>query len=418
MPKKKKICVLGLGFIGLPTACLFATHGYSVVGVDIDKEKVKTINKGECLFKEPGMPELLRKAVKEKNLIAKTKIEPANVFIIAVQTPLGRKQKKPNLQYVISAAKEIQKVLSKGNLVILESTVPPQTTKKILIPILEKSGLKAGRDFFVSHCPERAMPGNTLKEMIRNYRIIGGLDKKSAQMTKNLYSSFVKGKIFLTDLTTAEVVKLMENTYRDINIAMANEFAKIAPKLNINIWKAIKLANFHPRVKIHLPGPGVGGHCIPKDPWFLINENRSKTEIIRLARKINDSMPNYVIGLVSKVVKNIKKPKITILGVAYKANVDDTRATPALKIIELALKKGWKVKIHDPLVRNFPYKLLSLKEALKNTYCVILVTNHNFYKKIDFKKYKVKNIVDTRNFLDKNKLKGINLIVLGGGNNT
>jgi len=421
MPEKEKICVVGLGYIGLPTACLFATHGYRVIGIDINKEKIETINGGNCPFEEPGMAELLKKVIRNKNLFAKTEIEPANIFIIAVQTPLEEKYKKPNLNFVISATRKVQKVLSSGNLVILESTVPPQTTREILIPILGKSGLKAGKDFSVSHCPERAMPGLTLKEMIWNYRIIGGLDEKSAMRTKKLYSSFVKGKIFLTDLTTAEVVKLMENTYRDINIAMANEFAKIAPRINIDIWEAIKLANFHPRVKIHLPGPGVGGHCIPKDPWFLIDGSHSKTQIIRLARKINDSMPDYVVSEVNKFLKNIKKPIVTILGVAYKANVDDWRETPALRIIKLVQKKGWQVKIHDPLVKDFPYKLeKDFKKATENSDCLLLLTGHDFYKNInptEIKNMRNKNIFDTRHCINKNKWKKIDFKVKVLGRN-
>ena len=390
----KKICLLGLGYIGLPTAALFATGGYKVVGVDIDNEKVEEISKGIVYFDEIGLKDLVRKALESGNLMVKNNVEEADIFIIAVPTPLNEKQKNPNLEYVKSAAEMIKEVLKKKDLIILESTVPPNTSRKILIPILNgSSGFKAGVDYYIAHCPERAIPGNTIYELINNDRIIGGIDKTSCEKAKDVYSHFVKGMIYLTDITVAETIKLMENTYRDINIALANEFAKISEEIGINVWEAIELANKHPRVNILNPGPGVGGHCIPVDPWFLIGD-RIVSEIIKLAREINDSMPEHVVSLIDKTVKDIKSPTITILGVAYKKNVDDIRNTPAFEIIRLAKNRGWRVKIHDPIVKQFKYPLLNLNDALEDTDCVVIVTDHDIYREIDLSGY---TVVDTRN---------------------
>jgi UDP-N-acetyl-D-mannosaminuronic acid dehydrogenase len=277
----------------------------------------------------------------------KTELEEADVFIIAVPTPLDKEMKMAELKYVRSAADMIYQHLIKDNLVILESTVPPGTCDKLLVPVLEKSGLKVG-DFRLAHCPERAIPGNTIYEMVNNDRIIGGIDKKSTELAKSLYSSFVKGNFYLTNTVTAEFVKLMENTFRDINIALANEFAQIAEECGVNVWEAIELANKHPRVNVLKPGPGVGGHCIAIDPWFL-TENSTRCRIASLAREINDGMPNHVLQIVKRQVDCIKDPVITVFGVAYKGGVDDTRETPALKFIKLAENEGYKVKVHDPL---------------------------------------------------------------------
>jgi len=305
----------------------------------------------------------------------------------------------------------------KGNLIILESTVPPNTCKNIIAPVIEKSGLKAGRDFLIAHCPERAIPGNTIYELKNNDRIIGGINVQACNAAKKLYLSFCKGKIYLSDLTTTEAAKLMENTYRDVNIALANEFAKISETLGINVWDTINLANKHPRVNIHNPGPGVGGHCIPIDPWFL-SEKNNNAKLIVTARKINDTMPKYIINIISKVVKKIKNPTISILGVAYKPNVDDSRESPALELIRLCKNNKWRIKIHDPLVKKFNYILDSLDEVLTDSDCVVIITNHKEYSSLSLKNFKnVRNkiILDTRNCIDKKKFKnsGFKIIILG-----
>ena len=411
-----KICVLGLGYIGLPTALLFAQQ-YEVVGVDINEKVVDKVNRGESPFDEPGIADLFEKT--KNNVVAKTEVEGADVFLIAVPTPLEKAVKVADLRYARSAAEMIYPHLNKENLVILESTVPPGASERLVIPILERCGLKAGEFHFV-HCPERAIPGNTIYEMIHNDRIIGGFDKKSEELARDLYSSFVKGNLYLTDIRTAEFVKLIENTYRDANIALANEFAQMADESGINIWGAIELANKHPRVSILNPGPGVGGHCIAIDPWFL-TENSTKCRMVSLAREINDSMPNYVLQIVRELLEDVREPTIAVFGVAYKGNVDDTRETPALKFIKLAENEGCVVKVHDPLVRNFEYEILSLEDAVGGSDCIVIITDHSEFEEIEPEEMsrlmRRRNVVDCRNILDRGRWAGagFNVKVLGDG---
>lgn len=417
-----KICIVGLGYIGLPTALLFANKGHKVIGYDIKNTLIDKITTGTLPFSEPKLLQLYKKVIQSNTFHVSKSLEQANVYLIAVPTPLDKNSKSADLSSVKDAAKNIALVLKQGDLVILESTVSPGACKNILIPLLESSGYVAGTDFFVSHCPERAIPGNTIYEMIHNDRIIGSNDKKSGQMTQQLYSSFVKGKFYQTTLSTAEIVKLMENTYRDINIALANEFAQIADDCQINIWEAIKLANNHPRVNILKPGPGVGGHCISIDPWFLTGIS-SQRRIISLAREINDSMPNYVFQIVKKVVSDLVSPTITVLGVAYKGGVDDTRETPALKFIKLVENEGYNVKVHDPHVKEFEYEILGLEEAVKDSDCIVVLTDHLEFLEFNPKKISVlmrnKNVVDSRNILKEKKWKesGFRVKVLGDGRN-
>jgi UDP-N-acetyl-D-mannosaminuronic acid dehydrogenase len=413
-----RICVLGLGYIGLPTACLFANDNHEIVGIDINQEAIEKLNHGELPFEEKGLEELFKKAL--PNMRFKTEVEEADVFIIAVPTPLDKEMKMAELKHVRSAAEMIYQHLRKDNLVILESTVPPGTSEKLLIPILEKSGLKVSDDFYLAHCPERAIPGNTIYEMMHNDRIVGGIDKKSTALAKSLYSCFVKGNFYLTNTVTAEFVKLMENTFRDINIALANEFAQIAEECGINVWDAIELANKHPRVNILKPGPGVGGHCIAIDPWFL-TENTTRCRIVSLAREINDGMPNHILQIVKGLVESINDPVITVFGVAYKGGVDDTRETPALKFIKLAENEGYKIKVHDPHVKEFEYGVLGLEESVRGSDCVVLITDHPEFKEINptviFKLMRTKIVVDTRNILNVERWsgEGFKVKVFGGG---
>jgi len=416
-----KICVLGLGYIGLPTACLFAKANYQVVGVDTNEKIIRKLNYGKLPFEEKGLEELFE--IAHSNMKFGTEVEEANVFIIAVPTPLDKELKMAGLKHVRSAAEMIYPNLIKDSLIILESTVPPGTCEKLIIPILEKSGLQVSKEFHLAHCPERAIPSNTIFEMMHNDRIVGGIDKKSAELTKSLYSCFVKGNIHLTDIRTAEFVKLMENTYRDINIALASEFAQIAEECKINVWEAIELANKHPRVNILRPGPGVGGHCIAIDPWFL-TENSTRCRIVPLAREINDSMPNRVLQMVKGLMNNCtNNPIITVLGVAYKGNVDDTRETPALKFIKLAENEGYKVKVHDPHVKEFEYETADLANAVRDSDCIVIITDHDEFKLINPKEIselmRNKNIVDTRNILTAERWKheGFRVKTLGDGCN-
>jgi UDP-N-acetyl-D-mannosaminuronic acid dehydrogenase len=410
----KRICVIGLGYIGLPTACYLAKAGYKVIGVDTNEKIIQTLKKGKAPFEEPGLQTLLNKGF--KNFEFSITPKPADIFIISVPTPIT-KAKNPNLSYIKRATKSIAKLIDHNNLVIVESTITPGCSEKIILPILKRE--HPDYRIFLAHAPERAIPGRTLTEMVENDRIIGGIDKDSAELAKDLYSTFVMGKIHLTDTTTAETVKLLENTYRDINIAFANEIAKLCDRIGINVWEAIKIANLHPRVNIHLPGPGVGGHCISVDPWFLMRKDGVGNEIIKLSRIINDSMPNYIIKCVSKMLKDIKTPTITILGAAYKANVDDWRETPALKIIELAKNKKWKVKVHDPLLKDFPYEIeKDFKKATQDSDCLLILADHSFYQTVkpqDIKNMKHKNIFDSRNSIDETRWKeaGFTIKILG-----
>ena len=409
----KRICVIGLGYIGLPTACLFADAGYGVVGVEINQEKIEKLNHGKLPFEEKGLEELFEKAL--PNMSFKTKPEEADVFIVAVPTPLDKEAKMADLRYVREAIKSISNYVGTDNLVILESTVPPGTCERLILPML---GNKA---HFV-HCPERAIPGNTIYEMIYNDRIIGSNEREIGELAKEIYASFVKGNIYLTNLRTAEMVKVMENTFRDINIALANEFAQIAEESGVNIWEAIELANKHPRVNILKPGPGVGGHCIAIDPWFLV-ENSVRSRIVNLAREINDSMPRHVLRLVKELGIGTHST-ITVLGVAYKGDVDDTRETPALNFIKLAENEGYEVKVHDPLVKSFEYGILSLEAAVKDSDCLVIITDHSKFKELEpgeiARLMRKRNVVDSRNILDRGRWEraGFKVRVLGDGRQT
>ena len=417
----KEICVLGLGYIGLPTASILATHGLKVSGVDVSPQVVETINKGDIHIEEPGLKTVVQAAINSGNLKAFLKPQPADVFIIAVPTPITE-DKKADLSYIESAANSILEVIKPGDLVILESTSPPGTTKEFLLPILEKSNLKPGEELFVAHCPERVLPGKILKELIQNTRVIGGIDKESAKKAKAVYASFVEGEMHLTDATTAEMVKIMENTYRDVNIALANELAKIAHHSDFNAWEVIKYANLHPRVNLHSPGPGVGGHCISVDPWFIVEKFPVTSKIIHQARQTNDSMPEFTYNVMLKRLKDIEKPKITLLGVTYKPDIDDVRSSPAYDLIELINNNpDLELKIYDPHVKYFTYELAGFEEAFKDSDCILLSVDHAEFKYIDPKQIaklvRTKIIFDTRKALDAKDWEdnGFKYVLLGQG---
>lgn len=408
-----KVCVLGLGYIGLPTALLMADAGHEVIGVDVNNNIIERLNKSVISDEEPMMLNLFRRA--SPRFHAQIDVAQADAFVICVPTPVEEEMRVADLSYVKSAATMIVPHLREGNLVVVESTVPPGTTEGLVIPILRRSGLDADK-FHVAYCSERALPGNVIHEMVHNDRIIGGKDVQSANMALTLYSSYVKGTIHLTDATTAEFTKLMENTFRDVNIALANEMSKIAEANNVDIWEARELANKHPRVNYVKPGPGVGGHCIAVDPWFLTN-NPNNCQLIKCSRDVNDNMPNMVLKAVRSLVKDVGDVTIAVLGVAYKGNVSDARETPALKFIKLALNEGYTVRCHDPLVVNFEYDLETLQDATYNCDCLVLLADHEMFQTINPNLLRVRNraLLDARNFLDHEAWvrSGYNVKVLG-----
>lgn len=397
-----KISVLGLGYIGLPTASILATNGFEVVGVDTNPRVVETVNRGSVHIHEPGLFTLVQAAVKSGALRAAEEVESADVFIIAVPTPVTA-DKRADLTYVRNAGKMIARVLQAGNLVILESTVPPGTCINILRPVLEESGLQAGPNFGLAHCPERVIPGRTVRELTQNDRVIGGIDRAAAEAASRLYKTFVEGKIYLTDCTTAEMVKLMENTYRDVNIALVNELALICEELGVSAWEVIELANLHPRVNIHQPGPGVGGHCIAVDPWFIVERFPEAARLIKLGRTINDGMPAHVVRRVQEILRGVDKPRVAVLGVSYKGNIDDARSTPALPVIRGLEKAGIELFIYDPHVRDFEYALSGLQETLQGADCLVLLADHDEFKFLHpqevGKLMRRRIVLDTRNVL-------------------
>lgn len=394
--RKKTVCCIGLGCMGLPTACLLATHGHNVIGVDTDERVVAAVNSGRPHFNEPGLPQLLLKAITGGCLVAKTAYEDADVFIIAVPTPLGKPSQHADLSYVTSACRAILPYLNKDKLVIVESTLPVGTFDRTIVPMLKKAHL--------AYCPERAIPGSTLHEMVHNDRLIGGIDRESTELARQVYATFVSGVLHLTDARTAEAAKLMENAFRDVNIALANEFALVAEEAGIDVWKAIELANKHPRVNILKPGPGVGGYCLTKDPHFLIQGLRQRAPLIRTARAVNDSMPERVIAIVKTLLGGTDSRVLTVLGAAYKADVCDSRQAPALSFIKRAEDAGFQVRVHDPLVTEFPHPLLGLAEAAAGSDCVVLLTDHSQFTLIDPSKVgrwmRTMNLVDCRNALN------------------
>lgn len=417
----KKICIIGLGYIGLPTASMLATNGCTVLGVDINSEAVSIINEGKIHIEEPGLEELVKSAVDSGKLKAFTQPQEADVYIIAVPTPV-HEDKKACMDYVEAATNSILGFLKPGSLVILESTSPPETTTKLMVPILEKTGLKIGEELFVAYCPEKVLPGYIIRELVENKRIVGGINQKSAQMAKEVYETFVKGEIILTDSTTAEMVKVMENTYRDVNIALANELAKIAYKLGISAWDVIKYANLHPRVNLHSPGPGVGGHCISVDPWFIVEKNPELAILISRAREINDSMPEFTYEMVLAQVEHIPNPKITVLGLTYKPDIDDIRESPAIEIFKMLDKNPrLNVSVCDPHVKGFGDKLMSLEYAVKDSDCILLTVNHKEFTSINPAEIanlvNNKVVIDTRNALNRKdwENQGFRYVLLGDG---
>lgn len=390
----QKICVLGLGYIGLPTASTFAIHGIQVIGVDVNQRVLNTLKNGGVHIHEPGLRTIVEAAVKSKKLTISEQPEEADAFLIAVPTPFypdktgeynNEIYKLADMRAVTSAAEAIVPYLRKGNLVVLESTSPPRTTVDLVKPILERSGLNAGSDFHLAYSPERVLPGQILRELIENARVIGGVTAESAQAGAELYAIFVKGKIIQTDATTAEMVKLMENTTRDVNIAIANEFARLAERFGVDVWEAISLANLHPRINILSPGPGVGGHCISVDPWFFVETAPDLTPLIYTARKVNDEQPHYVMSLVQKALGSLSGKRIAALGLAYKPDVDDLRESPAAEVVRLLIDAGADVRAFEPFktggLPGIPM-CPTFVETVKDVDAILLLVRHSQFREM------------------------------------
>ncbi|MFC1942407.1 nucleotide sugar dehydrogenase [Chloroflexota bacterium] len=370
----KTIVVIGTGYVGLPLAVMLARSGYKVIGVDIEENVVNAINEGVLHMAEEEVREIFQEPHVRENLRAQKTPCEADTFIISVPTPIDEKKRVADLSLVISAVESISPYVRSGNLVIVESTIPPLTCRNIIAPLLEKTGLKVGKDIHICHCPERILPGEVFEEIVHNDRVIGGHDGKAAEMTREIYASFVTGNLYLTDDVTAELVKLMENTYRDVNIALANEFAAVAEGLGVDIMRAIELANRHPRVDILNPSIGAGGHCIPVDPWFIKEIDPVNSRLIHTSRLINDEMPYKIAAKIRKALNNTKNPRIIALGITYKPDTSDTRNSPASMIIELLKDDGYQVIVHDPLVAGYQYD--SIEEIAGGADCLVVLVEH------------------------------------------
>ena len=410
------VSVIGLGYIGLPTAAILASNDIRVFGIDSNNEVVDSINKGQVHIVEPHLDPLVQKVVFKGNLKAFNKPKSADVFMIAVPTPF-KNEYEPDLSYVKSAVKEISHVIEKGNMIILESTVPIGATENIKKWLLKQrpdlSFPANGKDINISdiniaHCPERVLPGDVLNELVNNDRIIGGLTVHCSERAKNFYQSFIQGDCIVTDCRTAELSKLVENSYRDVNIAFANEMSIICDKLDINVWELIKLANCHPRVNILQPGPGVGGHCIAVDPWFIIDSAPDQARLIHTARKVNDSKPHFVLEKINQAVDAIGRGKsalrIACLGLAYKPDIGDLRESPALQIAQQIESMGFaKLIMVEPNINEVPRcfdtnncELSTLSEAITVSDIVVLLVDHSSFKKIDHSLLSGKQVIDTR----------------------
>ena len=392
-----RVCVVGLGYIGLPTASLLGTKGCKVTGVDVRQDVVDTINQGRIHIEDPDLDLLVKSAVNTGKLSASTTPTEADVFVLAVPTPI-QPDKRPDVTMVEAAARAIAPCVRKGNLVILESTSPVGTTEDVVARVLRESGLTIGEDVFVAYCPERVLPGRILTELVENDRVVGGVDDASTEVALEFYQSFVRGEVVATDSRTAEMVKLSENSYRDVNIAFANELSMICSEAGISVWEVIRIANRHPRVKILQPGPGVGGHCIAVDPWFIVAGDPSNAKLIRAAREVNDRKPHWVIEHVEACAKNVVKPVIACLGLSFKADVDDLRESPAVEIVrEIQARNLGELLVVEPHLLFHPdFELVRLDEAVARANIVLVLVDHRSFKRLRRDALNEKILIDTR----------------------
>lgn len=396
----KTICVVGLGYIGLPTASLLGTKGYQVYGVDTSAHVVDTINQGKIHIVEPDLDILVKSAVQAGNLSAGLQPKEADIFVIAVPTPF-KGDHEPDLSYVENATRMIAPYVRPGNLVILESTSPVGTTDGVVAKILKEAGLDVDKDVYVAHCPERVLPGRILVELVENDRIVGGVNEVSTQQAVAFYKTFVRGEVFSTDSRTAEMTKLTENSFRDVNIAFANELSLICDVEGINVWNLIALANRHPRVNILNPGPGVGGHCIAVDPWFIVARVPEQARLIRTAREVNDHKPEWVISKVKASADKFKNPVIGCLGLSFKADVDDLRESPSVEIVrKLKQQNVGEILVSEPtLSKHSEFDLMPYEEVIAKSDIVLLLVDHKQFRALKAADLKEKILIDTRGII-------------------
>ncbi len=372
-PSRMRIVVVGTGYVGLPAALLLAKAGHQVVGVDIDDNVVRAINDRTLLINEVELQELWADHRVQANLVASSAPEIADAYIIAVPTPVHPRKKIADLNYVTSALKSICPFLRRGSLIIIESTVPPLTCRDVVAPcITAETGLTVPSEVLVAHCPERILPGDVFQEIVWNDRIIGGMSMEATEAARAVYSSFVRGELLLTDDVTAELCKLMENTFRDVNIALANEMADVCQTLGVNWREAFELANRHPRVSYLMPGIGVGGHCIPVDPWFIKEVDPLNSSLISTARSVNDARPARIAACIRRQLAGIRDPSIIAIGAAYKPDSEDTRESPAIQVVDLLRSDGYRVAHHDPLVSGMQYGSLAEVAAGADMLCILV----------------------------------------------
>lgn len=403
--------MVGLGYIGLPTAAIIASRGIQVIGIDVNQHAVDTINKGAVHIVEPDLDIVVRSVVTTGNLRATTTPEPADAFLVAVPTPFNE-DRSPDLSYIKAAAMALAPVLERGNLVVLESTSPVGTTEQMAAWLADArpdlsfpQTAGAAADVQIAYCPERVLPGQVLQELVNNDRVIGGMTSRCAKRASKLYRIFVKGECIVTSARTAELCKLTENAYRDVNIAFANEMSLVCDPLGVDVWELIELANRHPRVNILTPGPGVGGHCIAIDPWFIVDSAPELARLIRTAREVNDSKPEHVIRKILEKANRFKTPRIACFGLSFKANIDDLRESPALQIVERLAQEGvGKLLVVEPNIHELPaclagkpdVTLVSQKEAVTEADIVVGLVDHAEFKVLDRLSLSEAVVIDTR----------------------
>lgn len=403
----KKLNIIGLGYIGLPTALMFAANGVEVVGTDLNNKLVETLNEGKLTFEEEGLEAVFNKAL-NKGIEFKTEYEKTNRYIITVPTPYMTMSKQIDANYVIAATKQVLDVCEPNTILVIESTISPGTIDKFVRPIIEEKGFEIGEDIHLVHAPERIIPGKMVYELEHNSRTIGADSREVGEEVKSWYESFCKNEIVVTDIKTAEMSKVVENTFRDINIAFANELAKICNREGMDVYELIRIANKHPRVNILTPGPGVGGHCISVDPWFLVGDYPDIVNVVLGAREVNDAMPQYVFDKIHKIMKenNIKDySKVGLYGLTYKENVDDMRESPTLQLLDIFEKYNIDtIKIYDPFIKEkkFEGQVMNLDNFLNDIELVVVLVSHDEIK-TNQELLSGKIVYDTRNIIEKKK---------------